>query len=388
MWKIKIFKLFFLLQSFMRRLNKNNNSEKNYGLCRNNSVLGLNIILISLFLSFSSYAQFGAAAPVKVAQVQEIMMAPVRKVPAMVEAKFVAMIKAESRGIVKTLLEVGATVKEGDVIAVLTDTQAELKREELKGAVLGSEAKLNFLKSENTRLNDMMAKSLISHSELEQNKSDFISAKNDLVQARSRLEQFLDQIEKLTVKAPYDGIVIQQLSQPGQLLNEGDDVIEFMQANNLEVVVNIPFKFKSQIKANAIWQIETKNDTEGIKIINARIKRFIPAATGQSHTIEVHLAVDDDANNNDLWAGEAVNVLVPTQKRKEVIAVPRDALVIRKNGAFVYTVVEDKSHKVDVITGMAQGQLIEVKGLLSAGDSVIIRGNERLRNDQAVNIID
>jgi len=335
--------------------------------------------LVTLLLSFNTLAQ-PKGAPVKIATVEELMMAPVRKVPAMVEAKFVATIKTESRGIVKEIVEVGSMIEKGDVIAHLIDSQVRHRRDELNGAVKGSQAKLTFLESENARLNGLIEKKLISNSELEQNKSDFISARNDLIQAKARLKQYLDQVKKLKVKAPYDGIVMQQLSQPGQLLNAGDDVLEFMQANNLEVIVNIPFKYKSQIKTSAVWQIETSDG----QLIDAKIKRFIPAATGQSHTIEVHLTVSAD----NLWSGEAVNVLVPTQSKKMVIAVPRDALVIRKSGAFVYTVVADKSHKVDVITGMAQGDLIEVKGLLSSGDSVIIRGNERLRNEQNVQVIE
>ena len=102
-------------------------------------------------------------------------------------------------------------------------------------------------------------------------------------------------------------------------------------------------------------------------------------------------AIDDEGlliNASDLWPGESVNLMVPTQTARKVVAIPRDALVIRRSGAYVYTVVEGKSHKVDVITGIAQGDMIEAKGLLSAGDVVIVRGNERLMNDQAVNIID
>ena len=120
------------------------------------------------------------------------------------------------------------------------------------------------------------------------------------------------------------------------------------------------------------------------KKINAKIKGFVRAAQGSSRTIEVRLSV----TSLDLWSGEAVNVLVPTQAKQEVIAVPRDALVIRNNGAYIVTVVENKSHKVDVVTGMAQGELIQVSGLVSEGDQVIIRGNERLRDQQDLQIID
>jgi RND family efflux transporter MFP subunit len=339
-------------------------------------------ITFSLAIMTTSFtnAQFGGPTPVKVAPVQEVMMAPTRKIPVTVEAKFLTKIKTESSGIVSSMTDVGTQVKQGDILAELTDSQASLRQGELEDAVRSSQARFNFLKSENTRLKDLIEKNLISDSQLEQNQSDYLSAKSDLAATKSRLKQYQDQITKLTIVAPFDGFIMQQFAQPGQFLNSGNDVIEFMGANDLEVIVNVPFKYKSQIKTEAIWQIETEDK----RLIDANVSRFIPAATGQSHTIKVHLTVFDF----QLWPGEAVNVLIPTQTPRKVVAIPRDALVIRRNGTYVFTVVENKSHKVDILTGMAQGDLIEAKGLLSASDTVIVRGNERLQDQQEVNILE
>lgn len=342
------------------------------------STLILKIVLLLLF-SFNVSAQFGGPTAVKVAEVKEMMMSPVRKIPANVEAKFVSTIKTESRGVLTNMAEIGGILKQGDVLAELIDTQSKLREQELQDAVNSARAKNTFLKAENARLKDLLEKNLISQSQLEQNQSDYISAKSELAQSISRYNQYQDQMTKLKIVAPFDGHVMQQFAQPGQFLSSGDNVLEFMQAGNLEVVVNVPFKYKAQISNGAVWQIETSDN----RVIETAISRFIPAATGNSRTIEVHLNITDE----DLWSGESVNVLVPIQAKQKVMAVPRDALVIRKDGTFIYTVIENKSHKVDVITGIAQLEMIAVKGLLSPGDVVIVRGNERLRPQQDVKII-
>ena len=336
-------------------------------------------LLLSLVFVVNVHAQFNGPAPVKVAKVQEFMMAPIRKIPASVQAKFISTIKAESKGIVNSLVDVGSFVEHGEALAELSDTQAALREQELNNAVSSASARFDFLKSENARLKDLVGKNLISNSELEQNQSDYLAAKGNLAQVQSRFDQYIDQVTKLTIYAPFDGHVMQQHAQPGQLLNFGDSVIEFMQAGNLEVVVNVPYKYKSQINNQAIWDVQTE---EG-RIIKAPISRFIPAATGMSHTVEVHLAVNDE----DIWSGEAVTVFVPKQEKTQVMAIPRDALVIRGSGTFVYTVVENKAHKIDVKVGMAQGDLIEITGKLSLDDVVITRGNERLRPQAVVRVI-
>jgi RND family efflux transporter MFP subunit len=332
-----------------------------------------------LLFTFNVSAQFGGPTVVKVAEVQEMMMSPVRKIPANVEAKFVSTIKAESRGVLSSMAEIGGVIKQGDVLAELIDTQSKLREQELQDAVNSARAKNTFLKAENARLKDLLEKNLISQSQLEQNQSDYISSQSDLAQSQSRFNQFIDQMTKLTIVAPFDGHVMQQFAQPGQLLSSGDNVLEFMQAGNLEVGVNVPFKYKAQIVNQAVWQVETIDN----RIINTTISRFIPAATGNSRTIEVYLNINDE----NLRSGESVNVHVPIQAKQKVVAVPRDALVIRKDNTFIYTVVENKSHKVDVITGIAQLDMIAVKGLLSPGDVVIVRGNERIRPQQEVKII-
>jgi len=68
--------------------------------------------------------------------------------------------------------------------------------------------------------------------------------------------------------------------------------------------------------------------------------------------------------------------------------VPRDALVLRDNEVFVYTVGEDDTaRKVTVTTGAGRDSLIGVVGDLRAGDPVVVRGAERLREGQALKVV-
>ena len=88
------------------------------------------------------------------------------------------------------------------------------------------------------------------------------------------------------------------------------------------------------------------------------------------------------------WSvGQSVRIAVPTQRAREVLAVPRDALVVRRGSISLYKVDADKiARRVAVTTGIASGPFIEVSGDLEAGDQIIIRGGERVRPGQAVSI--
>jgi multidrug efflux pump subunit AcrA (membrane-fusion protein) len=78
---------------------------------------------------------------------------------------------------------------------------------------------------------------------------------------------------------------------------------------------------------------------------------------------------------------------MPTAAAREVMSVPRDALVLRREGAFVYRIKEDMTaEQVRVVTGLGAGSFIEVIGDVKSGDLVVIRGAERLSTGMTVSI--
>jgi multidrug efflux pump subunit AcrA (membrane-fusion protein) len=84
-----------------------------------------------------------------------------------------------------------------------------------------------------------------------------------------------------------------------------------------------------------------------------------------------------------------VRVALPNGDPRELLAIPRDALVLRGSEVFVLRVNQENTvEKVTVNTGIGLGALIEVIGDLSDGDRVVTRGAERLQPGQAVVISD
>jgi hypothetical protein len=82
-------------------------------------------------------------------------------------------------------------------------------------------------------------------------------------------------------------------------------------------------------------------------------------------------------------------VSIPTSDSREVLTVPRDALVLRPEGQSVFVVdANSQAQQIKVTVGVGQGEDIEVLGPISPGDQVVIRGNERLQPGQAVTILD
>ena len=109
-------------------------------------------------------------------------------------------------------------------------------------------------------------------------------------------------------------------------------------------------------------------------------------AVGSENTHQFELRLD--IGNSRFPVGQTLRVSIPTSAVRQALVVPRDALVLRPEGITIYVVENGQvARQVSVITGIGVGEQIEVTGDLNEGDSVIIRGNERLRPGQAVTIM-
>ena len=113
----------------------------------------------------------------------------------------------------------------------------------------------------------------------------------------------------------------------------------------------------------------------------ADVRTIVPFGNPQSHMFEVRLDVEAER-----WTvGESVRLSMPTAVTKRVLTVPRDALILRREGASVFKVNADLSvEQVYVITGLGDGGHIEIIGQLEPGDRVVTRGAERLSTGMTV----
>lgn len=91
-----------------------------------------------------------------------------------------------------------------------------------------------------------------------------------------------------------------------------------------------------------------------------------------------------DMTNLTWPIGLKIRAAVPNADAKTVTAIPRDALVLRRDGVSVFVAKDGVAEQVSVEVGIGQGELVEVIGEVQAGDLVIVRGAERIQPGQAV----
>jgi RND family efflux transporter MFP subunit len=335
-------------------------------------------LLIGLTLTSTVLAQGFGPAPVVVAEVERRELAPSVDVPGTVVSRYDSSLASELSAKLVWIAEVGTVVKKEETVARLEDFTYKLLEMQAQGRVEGEQARVKFLLSERDRLLRLSEKNLSAKSQLDQNEADLAVAQSEEKIARVQLGLSQIAMHVTQIRAPFDGIVTERLRNIGERLNIADEIIRVVDPNSLEVVARAPLNTVNYIKDNAVLEIHNdfRQDQASVRVI-------VPFGNPQSHMFEVRLNVDPE-----VWTvGESVRLSMPTADVKQVLAVPRDALVLRREGASVFRVKSDNTvEQVHVITGLGDGSHIEVIGDLEAGDQVVTRGAERLSPGMEVSL--
>ena len=305
-------------------------------------------------------------------------MAPSVDVPGTVISRYDSRLASELEAKLDWIADVGTEVSKGDTVARLEKFTFRLYEMEAEARVSKEMARVTFLKSEKARLEQLSENNLSAKSQLDQVSSDLAVAESDQKIAEAQLGQAKVAMYITEIRAPFDGIVTEKLRNIGERLNIADEVIRLVDPNSIEVVARAPLNTVNFTEMGNVLALH--NDyREG----EGSVRTIVPFGNPQSHMFEVRLNVDPE-----VWTvGESVRLAMPTAVAKEVLTVPRDALVLRREGVFVYRIDdESKAEQVSVITGLGVGKLIEVIGDLDAGDRVVIRGAERLNTGMMVEI--
>ena len=319
-------------------------------------------------------------AAVVVDKAQRTEIAPTISIPGTVISRADARLATEVEGRVIWFADVGTEVAEGDPLVQLESTALEIQREEYRGQVQREQARLVFLEPEVERLRTLTAQSNAAESLLDRTQSDLEVAHGDLAVANARLMQIEDQISKMTILAPFDGVVSERSVNLGEMINRLDEVIRLVSPQTIEVTARAPLNAVAFLEPGS--QLPIYND---YRRGTGAVRAIVTFGDPQSHMFE--LRIDVPAEN---WiVGENVRIDVPTARPKEVLAVPRDALVLRRDGAFVFRVGPgQRAERVPVAPGVGDGDLIEVEGSLSPDDVIVIRGAERLLEGQPVRVLE
>jgi HlyD family secretion protein len=214
---------------------------------------------------------------------------------------------------------------------------------------------------------------------------------------KQELERLNDLKAKYTIRAPFEGLVTEKLTEVGEWVTKGQPVVEIVQLNPIEMVINAPQKYVRRIQealelADNEYPMTAEIEIDGFnQPFTGVVKRIISKADLRSRTFPVRIELKNPKRKAgyQLQPGMLGRACLKLPQPK-MLMVSKDALVLGGTRATVFKVEKQGEQTVaigvPVDKGASLGEWIEVKGELSPDDQVVVFGNERLRSGQPIRI--
>lgn len=319
------------------------------------------------------------AVPVLTAAARLQTVTPRSWVPGSIVSRADARIASLVGGRVIWVAEVGQRVKAGAPIAKLDDAVIRLQAADLEAQVARTRAQRELAKAQLERFNQLAATHVLSASQLDEARAQVDMTSADVTRAESQLRQAQHDIAESEIKAPFAGVVTERFIQQGEFVAVGAATVRLVNTGDIEARATASLDLASNIKpGQAITVRERDIERAG------RVRTVVPVGDDRSRQFEVRIAFD----HADWLVGTPVEVSLPTAAERKAVTVPRDALMIRANKSYVLRVTRKNTVEELVVTpGVTVADQVEVRGALSAGDRLVVRGGERLTAGAAVKIV-
>ena len=204
--------------------------------------------------------------------------------------------------------------------------------------------------------------------------------RQEIKRAEVAIAQIKRRIKQTEVLAPFPGIVVERVVQVGEFVNRGAQVARLVDTDHREIRAQAPLSVSNWVREGMQVSVEL-NKQESL----SPVTYVIPVGDQRSRMFEVRIAADNPA-----WIiGSPVRIALPNSEPRELVAIPRDGLVLRGSNIYVMRVNGDNTvEKIAVETGIGLGGFVEVIGNVNQGDRIITRGGERVQPGQVVRISD
>ncbi|GAA3990110.1 efflux RND transporter periplasmic adaptor subunit [Mucilaginibacter dorajii] len=253
---------------------------------------------------------------------------------------------------------------------------ATIETIEYQNAVRLAQAGLDQAADNFKRLNELHTKGSLPE-------RDFITTKVSLTQAEVNKSTALKRLSDTRLYAPFAGIVSAKSVEKGATAAPGVSAFTLLKTNQVYAQASVAESeiSKLTIGKNAIISIPVLSESlEGkITIIN-------PQADAASKTFNVKIRIGNASGK--LLPGMMSDIKISTGKTVDAIAIPAEA-VVRDADDITYVFVVNDDHKAirkRVATGGLLINEVVITNGLQAGDKVIIAGQNKLKDGQAVSL--
>jgi membrane fusion protein (multidrug efflux system) len=277
--------------------------------------------------------------------------------------------EAEGR-VARLLAEEGDWIQKGQALVVLhrDDAEIALKKSQVReaNAILGYE-----------RGEKMNEQGLISQVDFDKLRMERDLASQEVAEAQLRLS-------KTTIRAPFSGRITLRSVEAGQHVRPGDSLFKVADFDPLIAAIHLPEKDVLALKTGRTARITLKAD-EAVRF-NGRIRQISPVVDLSTGTVKVTVEALRPFPTS-VRPGGFVTIDIVRETRPGALLLPRQAVLRELQTAHVFVAKNGLAEKRTVTLGLEEGERVEIRGGVAAGEKVIVAGQGSLRHGSPVRVL-
>lgn len=348
------------------------------------------VLLIVLFTIYNtnSFAKSPKVPLVVVdkAQTQNV----IKQVPltGTVTSSKVSRLSSEVSGQVSNIkVDIGDRVSKGDTLLQLDN---EIEALNLKASQAATQQAREELAEAERRFESgkrLRKQGGISKEELEQRQANVKISKAALQKQLAEEQKQQAIVNRHTIKAPFNGVISEKLTEIGEWVDTGKPVLTLIAIDKLQIDYQVPQELYTQI--NDASQITISLDAIPDKTFEGKIVATVPVSDPDARTFLIRAELDN--KEVTITPGMSAQGMLRLSTGLTGVVVSRDAIMRYRDGRIVVWVVRNEGETPKVFEQVVKighsfsGKVSIIEGL-QAGTTVVVEGNESLKNGQTIRI--
>ena len=210
------------------------------------------------------------------------------------------------------------------------------------------------------------------------------NAERTYIDAKYAYDNAKIQIDKLTIRAPFDGMIVDlPYYTEGTKIEMNSVLVQLMDYGQLFAEVSFPVSELERIKVNQEIQVthyNVKGDT-----LTGRIKQVSPTLDPDTRSFGGLVLIEN--NNHILRPGMFVKIETIVAQKDSVIVIPKEIILSKRRGKTIFVVEKGAARERVINTGLENADFVEVREGLKIGERLVIKGFETLHNRSKVKIV-
>jgi len=313
-----------------------------------------------------------------------------------VTARRAATVSSKVTGkVMEVLVEEGTRVEAGQVLARLDTSNIEASMllsqaqlESARDAVEETKANLELSEREFKRATELSAKSVVSSSDLDRAEADvkafrarLARQEKEIIVAERGLTVWKQQLDDMTIRAPFDGIVTSKNAQPGEMISPMSSggftrtgICTMVDMNSLEIEVDVNENYISRVEPGQ--PVEAVLDSSPDWHIPAKVIAIIPTADRQKATVKVRIGFGklDPRILPDMGVKVAFQSAGAVQSTGPSIVIPKTALRQQEGRDIVWVAQAGHVERRAVKIALTGDETATIQAGLNEGERVVVEG--------------